>query len=72
MLVIITISVPGNTNCIFVCDSNATPTTIITQPGTGNLPASENTAVSFIVLPGYYYKATQSGGVTLTKWIEYL
>jgi len=52
-----------------VTDSGSPPTTVVAKAGSSNSGSIEYGTMSFIVLPGNYYKVTWTG--TLDSWLEY-
>lgn len=51
-------------------DANATPTTIVVSMGHSNIQPV-GMSLTFLVLPGNYYKINQTGTSTLSYWVEY-
>lgn len=60
----------GDNGLDVYCDAQATPTTKVVRGSLNATVYNDIFNVSFIVLPGYYYKATTVGTLTLSTWIE--
>jgi hypothetical protein len=72
MLCLVSVDLGGpGVLCTIKCDANAAPTTTLCSIYNGNL-AEIDVMMSFVVLPGYYYKASGVNGPDLISWIEYV
>ena len=58
----------GPVSAIAYCDANAAPTQAVAY---GSAAVGSSAGLSFVVLPGYYYKVPSTGGLTLTNWVEW-
>jgi len=65
----VSISAPTGGICEVKSDSNAVPTLRIAYADNANL-LEVTSVLTFLVLPGYYYSLTNSGGATIVSWIE--
>ncbi len=70
MLVTATVSIT-NATLNAVVDAASSPSTVVASPANAS-GTTQYVTVSFVVLPGYYYKVFQSGGsATIGYWVEW-
>ena len=72
VIVTMTMNTNGDNIAQFYIGATAAPATLAAEWG-GNvlLAAQSYGSVTFIVPVGYYYKATQTGTITLLAWLEH-
>lgn len=67
-----TVSTNDEYYAIAYCDSNASPSTVITACSGETYNAQEAyNSMTFVVAPSYYYKVTETGDAVLYKWFEW-
>ena len=75
LIITVTIDCTGDDydRAVAYCDSNASPTTVVTAVGhlVGN-GEREYLSMTFVAVPSYYYKVTSAAGTpTLVDWFEW-